>query len=141
MDLVVLDQIVYKTYTMPSIAPSHQGPKDRRMACRFPIDASVSFVLLKGNTAVAAGKGITIDLSSDGVLFRPVRPVPSGMNIELSIAWPTRIDRGVDIQLWIFGRTVRQQDACTAIRILQSEFRTTRTRKRSLRRNAIAMSA
>jgi len=110
------------------------------MACRFPIEAEVSFVFLKGSAAVGAGQGRTIDLSSSGVLFRPARPVPSGMNIELSIAWPAKID-GAGLQLWIFGRTIREQDDCTAVRILQYEFRTTRAHKQALRPKAITASA
>jgi hypothetical protein len=64
-----------------------------------------------------------------------VRP---GQQIELSIARPARIDGIVRMQLQASGRTVREQDDCTSVRIGHYEFRTggIREAKRAARRKA-----
>jgi hypothetical protein len=67
--------------------------------------------------------------------------VPPGQQIELSIAWPARIDGTVRMQLRASGRTVREQENCTGVRILHYEFRTGGIREPNVRQGATAIPA
>jgi hypothetical protein len=74
--------------------------------------------------AVKTGHGRTVQLSSDRVLFESGDDLPHESTVELSIAWPARLNDTVGLQLWIQGRTVRSQNSCTAVEIERHEFRT-----------------
>jgi len=121
---------------MSPIRRENWGPEDRRSAHRFPIKVEVRYVLLKGKNADVAGSGRTINISSSGVLFESPHSIRPGVQIELSVAWPARIDGTVGLQLRASGKTVRQQDNCTGVRILHSEFRTC-----GLQRTSVAAAA
>lgn len=119
----------------------NRAPKDRRLGHRFPIEAELCYLLLNGKTIVAAGHGRTVNVSSSGVLFQSMHAVRPGEQIELSIAWPARIDGVVRMQLRASGRTVREQDNCTGVRILHYEFRTGGIRESNVRQSATAIPA
>jgi len=53
------------------------------------------------------GAGRTLDVSSGGVLFDATRPLPVGMNVELSISWPALLHNVAPLQLVISGRIIR----------------------------------
>jgi len=100
------------------------APEDRRLSCRFPIEAEIRYLLLMGNATKETGRGRTVNISSGGILFESAHPIPPGTPIELSVTWPARIDGIVHIQLRVKGRTIRNQDSRTAVHILHYEFRT-----------------
>ena len=66
----------------------------------------------------------TVQLSSDRLLFESGDDLPYESTVELSIAWPARLNDTVGLQLWIRGRTVRSQNSCTVVEIERHEFRT-----------------
>ena len=101
--------------------------RDRRTGHRYPIDVEADYRLFRQGRLVQAGHGRTIDLSSSGVLFDAGRPLAPGMKIELSIHWPGRLSEGAALQLRVEGRTVRAQAGCTALRIMDYQFRTRAT--------------
>jgi hypothetical protein len=70
------------------------------------------------------GAGQTIDMSSGGVLFEAPKPLPVGLNVELSIAWPVLLHNTAAMQLVILGRIVRSDGSRVGLRITQHEFRT-----------------
>jgi len=108
---------------------------------RFPIEADLCYLLLNGKTIVAAGHGRSLNISSSGVLFESMHSLRPGQQIELSIAWPARIDGIVRMQLRASGQTVREQDNCTGVRILHYEFRTGGIRERNVRQGEAAIPA
>jgi hypothetical protein len=111
---------------------SERGRKDRRLSCRFPIEAEVRYLLLQGKAIQETGRGRTVNISSSGILFESAHSIPPGIPIELSIAWPARIDGIVRMRLRASGRTVRNQDNCTAVKIRRYEFRTAGIRERAV---------
>jgi hypothetical protein len=71
-----------------------------------------------------SGSGRTIDLSSSGLSFDAGRPLPVGLNVELSIAWPALLNEIAPMQLAVSGRIVRTDGHRAAIRMVHHEFRT-----------------
>jgi hypothetical protein len=52
------------------------------------------------------------------------RELPSGLNIELSIAWPVLLHDVAPLQLVVAGRVVRTTGQRVGVRMIQHEFRT-----------------
>src|SRR5881227_2730113 len=80
---------------------------DRREDRRYPINLELRWKLIRRRKVRDTGSGRTIDLSSGGILFDASRPLPSGMNVELSINWPVLLHNVAPMQLVISGRIVR----------------------------------
>jgi len=100
---------------------------DRRKKRRFPMQRELVYYVRDGKTVVAHGRGVTLDISSNGASFRPAEPpepLKSGAFIELSISWPVRLANETPIRLVIFGRVVRSTGGWAACAIDQHEFRT-----------------
>ena len=97
---------------------------DRRFDRRYGITLDVRWKLVRRRKVLEAGLGTTVDLSSGGVLFDAGRPLPVGMNVELSIAWPALLHNIAPMQLVVAGRIVRTHGSRTAIHMTQHEFRT-----------------
>jgi hypothetical protein len=108
----------------PAIAPF---VSDRRSSPRYPIDAALQYRFVLNRKAVT-GTGGTVNLSTDGVLFQTANPLPRGVPIELSIAWPARLDNLVGLNLHVTGKTVRTEGSFTAVIFRRHEFRTRGTR-------------
>ena len=97
---------------------------DRRCDRRYGLSLGVRWKLVRRRKVLEAGVGTTVDLSSGGVLFDAGRPLPVGLNIELSIAWPALLHDVAPMQLVVEGRIVRTHGSRTAIHMTQHEFRT-----------------
>jgi hypothetical protein len=97
---------------------------DRRGDRRYQIQLDLSWSLIHRRKVQDTGCGRTLDLSSKGVLFEADRPLPVGLNVELSIAWPVLLHNVAPLQLVVSGRMVRCDGPLTALRITQHEFRT-----------------
>ena len=97
---------------------------DRRKDRRYGIPLELRWKLIRRRKVLFTGEGHTIDLSSGGLLFDAGRPLPAGLNVELSVSWPVLLRDMTPMKLAISGRIVRSQGNLTAIRIVQHEFRT-----------------
>lgn len=97
---------------------------ERRLARRFPLDLDVKYRLLGSGTVVATGEGRVVNLSTRGILFQSDQVLFRGADIELSIAWPARLNGVVGLKLSVVGRTVRVRGNLTAVEIEHHEFRT-----------------
>jgi len=97
---------------------------DRRSDRRYRIQLELRWKLIHRRKVQETGVGQTIDLSSGGVLFEAPKPLPVGLNVELSIAWPVLLHNTAAMQLVILGRIVRSDGARVGLRITQHEFRT-----------------
>ena len=99
---------------------------DRRSADRFPIEREVRFKVLsrKTSTEGESGIGVTINMSSNGVLFTTDRYLLPGRRLEVSISWPAQLNSKVSLKLVARGRVVRSEEGRAAIEIHQYEFRT-----------------
>jgi PilZ domain len=102
---------------------------DRRSADRFPIEREVRYKVLsrKSSTESESGMGMTVNMSSNGVLFTTDRYLLPGRRLEVSISWPAQLNSKVALKLVARGRVVRSEEGRAAIEIHQYEFRTQAT--------------
>jgi hypothetical protein len=101
-----------------------QHLNDQRSNHRYPVEVALEYRVVLPNDKVVAGVGGTINLSSCGVLFQSERSLPAGVTIELTIAWPARMNNIAGLNLHAFGKTVRTQGNRTAVAVHGHEFRT-----------------
>jgi PilZ domain len=99
---------------------------DRRSADRFPIEREVRYRVLSRKSAVEGetGVGVTVNMSSNGVLFTTDRYLLPGRRLEVSISWPAQLNSKIALKLVARGRVVRSEEGRAAIEIHQYEFRT-----------------
>jgi hypothetical protein len=63
-------------------------------------------------------------MSAGGVLFESTRALAIGTRVELSIAWPARLDDRVRLRFCFTGCTVRSDGNSTVVQIQRYVFRT-----------------
>ena len=97
---------------------------ERRHDRRYEIQLDLRWRLIRRRRVLETGTGHTIDMSSGGVHFETDRPLPAGLNVELSIAWPAMLHNMAPLQLVVAGKIVRTNGRRTAIQKHQHEFRT-----------------
>ena len=99
---------------------------DRRGADRFPIEREVRYKILsrKNSAEEDGGSGVTVNMSSNGVLFTTDRFLLPGRRLEVSISWPAQLNSKIALKLVARGRVVRSEEGRAAIEIHQYEFRT-----------------
>jgi hypothetical protein len=98
--------------------------QEGRAKKRFRIALPVTYKVVKGKGE--AGRGCTLNMSSAGVLFTTQAPLPPGIQVELSLPWPARLDETVPMKLVIEATVVRASTNDAAARIRSYEFRTQR---------------
>ena len=94
----------------------------RRSGQRFSLNADVRYNLV--GKPQTAGRGHTVNLSRNGVLFESEQALAPGALIELSIAWPVMLNQETSLLLWASGRTVRVLGNRAAVKFSRYEFRT-----------------
>src|SRR3954471_23227042 len=90
---------------------------DRRCDRRYNIPLELKWKLVRRRKVLESGTGRTIDLSSGGLLFDAARPLPVGLNVELSISWPALLHNVAPMQLVISGRIVRAEGSRIAVQM------------------------
>ncbi len=98
--------------------------EDRRQDRRYEINLELRWKLIRRRKIRDTGVGRTIDLSSGGIFFEAHRPLPVGLNVELSIAWPILLHNSSPLQLLVTGKVVRVSGTRAGIRMIQHEFHT-----------------
>jgi len=97
----------------------------RRKTRRYPTEAVVTYKVIEGQgKGVLAGVGRSVNLSAGGLLFDSDAGLPVGSTVEVSVAWPARLNDTVWLKLWLVGHIVRSQGTLTAVRTMRHEFRT-----------------
>jgi hypothetical protein len=99
---------------------------DRRLNQRYPIRIPLHYKLLHRGKVVKTGQGRTLNLSSSGALFECGAALPKGLRVELSVAWPARIDGKVGLSFVACGKTVRTTGHGIAVAYSKHCFRTRR---------------
>jgi PilZ domain len=97
---------------------------DRRFDRRYQLQLELRWKLIRRKKVQDTGAGRTIDLSSGGILFDAARPLPVGLNVELSISWPVLLHNVAPMQLVVSGRIIRTNGVHVAVQVTQHEFRT-----------------
>jgi hypothetical protein len=111
------------SFTIPG-RPGEEA-SDRRGSDRFPIEREMRYRLTSKRDVGTEGSGQTVNISSNGVLFRTADAglVP-GKRIEMSINWPAQLDNRCFLKLVARGRITRVTGDEVAVEIHQYEFRT-----------------
>src|SRR5215475_3867719 len=97
---------------------------DRRYDKRYQLQLELRWKLIRRRKIQDIGAGRTIDLSSGGIFFEAHRPLPVGLNVELSISWPILLHNSSPLQLLVSGKIVRVAGTRVGIRMTQHEFHT-----------------
>ncbi|HWB96233.1 MAG TPA: PilZ domain-containing protein [Bryobacteraceae bacterium] len=97
---------------------------ERRTSARFPIEQPVSYRILNAKGNHVACTGVTVDMSSAGVLFATDDPIECGKRVELCVYWPVSLESGCPLKLVAVGKVVRVEAGRAAMRIEKYEFRT-----------------
>jgi hypothetical protein len=95
---------------------------DRRHNRRYPIAVEVEYRAIGPDGLAFRGVGRSLNLSTSGILFEARQNLWPGMRIELTIAWPVRLDNAVDLNLCVAGRVARTDGFTHAVRIREHEF-------------------
>ena len=103
---------------------------ERRVKERYPLDLTVRFRCSSAE-AQFSGEGLSINISSGGVLVRYRQPASEydigvGTLVEMRIEWPSLLDGKVPLQLCSVGRVVRHSAASFAATLGNCQFRTMR---------------
>jgi hypothetical protein len=97
---------------------------ERRSRRRYPIELPVQFKVLKHCMVIRTGTGKTVNVSSGGIAFRTDEVLQPRTYVELSMAWPVKLDDSCPLKLVASGRVVRSEDGCVAIHLEHYVFRT-----------------
>jgi len=87
------------------------------MVGHYGVGVPVGYTLRDGDLVVEAGEGRAIDISTRGVLLETGHPLSPGMEIELSIAWPARMNGAHGLTLRVSGHTDGSRESSTVVSI------------------------
>jgi hypothetical protein len=99
---------------------------NRRCEARYPVSAELEFRIIRSGTVTHSGKGVSVNLSTNGILFWTPEVLDIGHIIELRVMWPG-CGPHRPIVLYILGQTVRVEGAYTAVEIWKQDFGLDRT--------------
>ena len=108
--------------------PTAPSMKERRKNRRFPVEREVRFRIVSRKGLEESGTGVTVDMSSGGVLFTTGSLLLPGRRVEISISWPAQLNQECALRLFAHGRVVRFEDGRAAVAIDHHEFRTERAK-------------
>lgn len=96
---------------------------ERRRASRFPLSQSVRYrsMLSERDGNAVTGEGVSVNVSSTGVLFTTSEPLKPGTRLELDLDWPAAA-RSRPIQLVMRGTVVWCSEGQAALRIHHHHF-------------------
>ena len=114
--------IAFETQAATSPAGRKTIPLERRSDRRYNVTLKLYWKLIRRKRVLETGAGITLDLSSGGILFEAGRSLPNGGSVELYISWPVMLHNVEPLQLLVTGRIVRTAGTLAAIRMYQHQF-------------------
>jgi hypothetical protein len=96
--------------------------KERRSAHRYPVRLEFDYRAFGRDHSVSAGTGITLNMSSRGLLIQTTNPIARSGMIEISVHLPESQDAERAANLVILGQVVRSDSGGAAVRILRHGF-------------------
>jgi|SRR5581483_228873 len=106
----------------PRVKSATKGKPD----LHYPVQAQVEYVVRRGARAVERGSGHAVQLSGAELILECACPLPSGMDIELRLAWPGPIGTVDGLMLRIKGRISVPRGNGHTIEIIKYDFETRR---------------
>ena len=110
------------------------GP-ERRRKTRFPIELGTRYAVHAEQEI--QGEGLTVNISSRGVLIRAAHNLPPKMPISVMMEWPVPNDDAGRLSLHIYGTVMRSENGLVAVRFSIYELRT-RTKRPERQRQPVS---
>ena len=104
-------------------APSQFPFGEHRAGPVYSVEAELAYRLVRNGKVLPGGAGRAVSVSSTTILLQAMPVPPPDMEIELDIAWPSRSDGRVTLQLHVAGRTLPLDGGRTAVQILVWKLR------------------
>jgi hypothetical protein len=111
---------------------------ERRKRLRFPLDTELRYSRHGGG---GSRTGRVVDISSKGLAFHADGPLEAGWLLNVSMAWPAKLDNQTLLRLAFEGTVLRVQGGVAVVTINRPEFRTAGTCNAAARDEIAAMSA
>ena len=93
-------------------------------AREFPISLEMQYQLVSDGTPKIRGVGRTLWISSRQIIFEADTTLSPGTELEITIAWPARLDERVGLQLWVRGIVLHKLSQGVTAEIRKYQFRT-----------------
>jgi hypothetical protein len=106
---------------MPTLTGEQRKQRSKR---RFLIEQDVHYERLRGTEVVDAGKGKTLNMSSNSVRFTTGLALRAGDKVKVALNWPVLLDATCRLKMVIYGSVVRSDGDSATVRIRQHELRT-----------------
>lgn len=90
----------------------------------FPLVLPLKYKTISPKAKAISGTGSTVLLSSTDIVFNADRPLGSGMDCEISIAWPVLLETNIGLQLVLQSEITRSEGQVVMARVWKYEFRT-----------------
>jgi hypothetical protein len=100
---------------------------ERLFKARYPIRLQARYRSLNPEERIS-GVGLTINMSSSGLLVTCRHTVPLGAQMEVLLDWPSLLNSTVPLQLVTSGRVVRSQPSSFVLEFASYQFRTMRSK-------------
>ena len=94
------------------------------VAREFPIALDMQYQILGNEVPRVQGTGRTLWISSHQIIFEGDTRLASGTDLEITIAWPARLDERVGLQLWIRAHVLHTLSDGITAEIRKYQFRT-----------------
>jgi hypothetical protein len=104
-----------------------QDENERRTTDRFPIETGLRYKLIGKDVSANTGSGLTLNMSSSGILFTTPAPLPAGDRVQVSVDWPASLSEQCGLTLVAQAKIVRSSENATAVVIEKYDFRTRAT--------------
>lgn len=100
---------------------------ERRLKVRYPVRLQARYRSLNHRDQIS-GVGLTVNMSSSGLLVTCQHSVPSGSQMEVLMDWPSLLNSTVPLQLVTSGRVIRSDPSSFVIEFARYQFRTLRSK-------------
>ena len=100
---------------------------ERRLKVRYPVRLQARYRSLNSEERIS-GVGLTVNMSSSGLLVTCQHHVPSGSQMEVLLDWPSLLNSTVPLQLVTSGRVIRSEPSSFVIEFATYQFRTMRSK-------------
>ncbi len=90
---------------------------------QYPFEAHLEYKTIHRRKVLETGRGITVYISTKEIVFKAARPLPAGLEIEVYIDWPARLDNVIALRLYAHGETQEMRNDCVVVKILRCDFR------------------
>lgn len=107
----------------PEQEPVFNLPEELRADQRFPLDMELRFSYRSGNVTYI-GTGRIRNISSGAVCFEIDQEVRNRTEVELRIAWPSRLQRICPLELVVRGLLFRRGPNVAVVKMEGYEFQT-----------------